>query len=1768
MFGIILRSLCLATLLFLSLGKISAQITVTADESDAFYEAGETMNFEVSANYNASATYEIFYDQFTTPLASGSLNISSGQTSYIPFTLNEPGVVFCVVTQGGTKTKAVAAFSPYEIEQLEAEPADFDAFWDQKKAELAAVPMDPNLTYYAGNSYTTTYKIDLAQIDGRRVYGYISIPSGAGPFPAILELPAYGSGANTVSPGDFIAERGGAISMKISIHNGPLNQGDPNAYEPNEIDDADNIYIRYGVLAALRSIDYIFTRSDFDGESMGVVGVSQGGALSMMVAGIDERIKLLSYAHPAYCEHAGLPNDKASGFPFYVKSSQDTDGSTAHELATIAATRYYDAINFLKRYDGPSLGFIGYKDETSLASGIFAAYNGLTGPSVLLHEIEIGHNPMPGEYWNGRYDFFRRHFPAMANPPWPFSDETTGYGVDAGADASVSQGTALGLSGKAYDNENLNTSWPVVWEVLSGPGSVNFGNATSANTSATFSQEGTYVLRFSATDYGLLNSISKYYRIADQITVVVGSGNGNPSTLSLDCPNNINQVLPTGSSNTSINWTTPFPSGNCPNGGLNISQTSGPQNGTSLSVGTYTVVYQATDNCNNNTSCSFTITIESGTINPSNYCEAAGSAPWFEWISAVNFAGINNFSAKESYGDFTNLSADVNTGQSYPISITAAFSWQSDDVYVRSWIDYNNDNIFQVSEEVVFSAEALVAGSGGATSNVLNGTVTIPANAVIGSTRMRVALQRDAYANPCETFQYGEVEDYTININEGVTPSFLTIDCPQNIAVTAPQGNDEAIVTWSLPNTFSNCSTGNISLTQIQGLPSGSAFPEGTTSISYLASDACGNNETCSFIITVSVDNQPPSNSYCESQGNTPWNEWISNVSLEQINNTSSKTTYSDFTNEIATVAQGGAYTLNVTAAYSWQSNDNYLRVWIDFNQDNIFQESTELVLSEVFEEGNGGATSSLGTTVINIPSNAVAGTTRMRVALKRDAFAGPCESFAFGEVEDYGINISTASNATLSITCPNTIAVTIPVGQNDIPVFWNTPNTSTTCAGNNVNLSQTQGANAGSSFTEGTYQISYQATDNCGNQEICSFNIIVTEDNTPPAVLSIFCPSNISVVIPLGNNDVAVNWNAANGITTCANTAVAITQIQGPSSGANLSVGSYSVSYQATDNCNNTEVCNFTITVTAETSNEDYCESQGNTPWTEWLRRVQLQEIDNNSSKTQYSDFTNLIANVDQGETVSLAVTSGFSWQSEDAYLRVWIDYNQDGVFQEPSEIVLSDILYWGSGGATSVNSAADILIPSTAVSGQTRMRVALKRNAFADPCEAFSFGEVEDYTINVAETSVNYVLTLDCPQNINFNISQGSNTALVNWLAPVPSTTCQNSTIDLQQTEGPNQGSYLSEGSYNIVYKATDLCGNTEYCNFILTVVDNNNNEPVDYCNSSGNSPWEEYIWKVRFGSINNTSFKEGYGNFTNQSTIVNMGDQTQIRIQPKFSFETWDEYFRVWIDWNQDGDFYDSGEMVFSDILDGDFNGSAPPVIGLIETPLYALTGETRMRISMRREAYPGACSTFGFGEVEDYTVIVNDPGQGLEGQASEFLFMTAAKENGVSKLNWDCNTADRTSKFEVERSFDQNNFEKISETAVTLNATSASHFTAVDQQPQSGGNFYRIKQIFNDGSIRYSAVRKLEYPVLEKEILLFPNPAINEIYIQLSAFQGESVVLEINNALGIKMMDVDVDNCTLTPLRINLSDFENGMYIISVIQKSGKRKSQWFLVERLD
>jgi hypothetical protein len=154
-------------------------------------------------------------------------------------------------------------------------------------------------------------------------------------------------------------------------------------------------------------------------------------------------------------------------------------------------------------------------------------------------------------------------------------------------------------------------------------------------------------------------------------------------------------------------------------------------------------------------------------LNPSGYCAAGALATNFEKISKVVFANIDNISTSTAgYEDFTPVVAMVQAGEQYPIGVTITNGWEEDQVLV--WIDLDHSGSFEPSE-LVFAPPM---GDG----PDFEGVVTIPANAPLGSTRMRIRLvdthDGSLYANtvnltPCGFSTFGQVEDYTVNVDFG-----------------------------------------------------------------------------------------------------------------------------------------------------------------------------------------------------------------------------------------------------------------------------------------------------------------------------------------------------------------------------------------------------------------------------------------------------------------------------------------------------------------------------------------------------------------------------------------------------------------------------------------------------------------------------------------------------------------------------------------------------------------------------------------------------------------------------------------------------------------------------------------------------------------------------------------------------------------------------------------------------------------------------------------
>ncbi|MEM5563459.1 GEVED domain-containing protein, partial [Psychroserpens sp. AS72] len=161
---------------------------------------------------------------------------------------------------------------------------------------------------------------------------------------------------------------------------------------------------------------------------------------------------------------------------------------------------------------------------------------------------------------------------------------------------------------------------------------------------------------------------------------------------------------------------------------------------------------------------------------------------------------------------------------------------------------------------------------------------------------------------------------------------------------------------------------------------------------------------------------------------------------------------------------------------------------------------------------------------------------------------------------------------------------------------------------------------------------------------------------------------------------------------------------------------------------CSASETSGYSTTltfVTLESEPADYCDSQSNNSNEEYISRVQLGDIDNISGSQNYSDFTNISTVLRKGTTHTITITPTWNPTVYNESYVVWIDFNKDGDFIDAGEQVVT------VEPTQSALITANFTIPVDAMETKTRMRVTMKYNATSTPCEAFDFGEVEDYTL-----------------------------------------------------------------------------------------------------------------------------------------------------------------------------------------------------------------------------------------------------------------------------------------------------------------------------------------------------------------------------------------------------------------------------------------------------
>lgn len=362
------------------------KVIVSPDHADWTYEKGGNVEFNITIlKYGhplkgIEINYRIMPEKMD-PIKSGTVILKNESVTVRADKFNEAGFLRCYasveVDEKKYESYATAALSPEMIEPTTQLPLDFNEFWDSAKKELAKVPMKPVLTLLPERctDLVDVFHVRLNNIKGK-IYGILCKPKKTGKYPAIIYFP--GAGIRPYK-GDVKNAEKGFITFQIGIHGIPVNldpvvyqdlrTGILRDYDRINLDDKDNYYYKRVYLGCVRSVDFILGLDEFDGENLGVTGGSQGGALSIITAGLDDRVKCLAVFFPALSDITGYLHGRAGGWPhmFRYKFTKKPD--------KIETSKYYDVVNFARFVNVQGWYSWGYNDNICPPTSMYAAYN-------------------------------------------------------------------------------------------------------------------------------------------------------------------------------------------------------------------------------------------------------------------------------------------------------------------------------------------------------------------------------------------------------------------------------------------------------------------------------------------------------------------------------------------------------------------------------------------------------------------------------------------------------------------------------------------------------------------------------------------------------------------------------------------------------------------------------------------------------------------------------------------------------------------------------------------------------------------------------------------------------------------------------------------------------------------------------------------------------------------------------------------------------------------------------------------------------------------------------------------------------------------------------------------------------------------------------------------------------------------------------------------------------------------------------------------------
>ncbi|MBX7108599.1 MAG: T9SS type A sorting domain-containing protein [Chitinophagales bacterium] len=1018
----------------------------------------------------------------------------------------------------------------------------------------------------------------------------------------------------------------------------------------------------------------------------------------------------------------------------------------------------------------------------------------------------------------------------------------------------------------------------------------------------------------------------------------------------------------------------------------------------------------------------------------------------------------NNYIYYPPAGNFT---TSLELGGNYTVSLQAGQEFNQG---FGVWIDFNNDLDFADADEFVYASPA-------PGTEIFLGNISIPNNiAYLGDHRMRIRCIYNYVplaSDYCSSQFYGETEDYTITITPSTTMTFVSTSTYQNNTLDVLTGAaDQDIISVEV---VTSGSISPFNLTSLTVNSNGStdfandvsnvkvyftgADPGFSTDVLFglstnLGSPVTGNATLISGInhfwvtyditadagigdyldaectqvvmtgaggIHVPAVTAPAGNrqvGYCQATSIYGCGFYfIDAVSINTLSNVSSGCNgaadgyikYPAAGNNTTTLELGNPYLLSLEGP---EFASVGFGVWIDYNNDGDFEDADEFVYASSF------ATTGPQGGEITVPDNAAyVGERRMRVREKEYANVfdyESCAQFYFGETEDYTITISSPTNMTYqsSTTYQNNLNDVV-IGETDAEMMLIQVVTQGTL--NPIDLFSITLSSAGSTnFPADVTGVKVYAT---GQSPVFSTG------NLFGSATNLSSPVSGAQTLNTGNNYFWVTYDVAPAATLGDYLDVSCNQLQ--LTGA---AGTQVPAVTSPDGSRQVGYC----TAASLYGCQYY-----------FIDGVTLNTLSNltgcNGASNGYIKYPATGSN-----TTSLEVGSSYTITLEGPLYNpvgfgVWIDFNNDGDFDDADEFVFASPTY-----ETGTQSGLIFIPANNAYLGERRMRIRAEDYAVigsTEACTTYYSGETEDYTITLVPASTMVFSSVTTFQNnlsaVQLNMQDaeiaGVNILTIGSLNPYSlnsitfnangSTDFANdvtgvkvyysgsnpdfSTAELfgsaSSLSSPITGSVALAGGANYFWLAYDIAATGTIGHFVdaecvsITLSGTGGTHVPDITAPAGSREInycvgtytyqctsDDYIDNFTFNTLSNLASGcngnvDNYINYNptgNLTTTVMIGGTYDLTVQ---SGPDWMEGFGIWIDYNNDASFDGADEFVYAS---PDYGTSV--YTGTVTIPLTAsYVGQHRLRVrcnyydTVAAEEY---CSLFSYGETEDYTITI--------------------------------------------------------------------------------------------------------------------------------------------------------------------------------------------------